>query len=128
MALVGDLRQDEVSAILLTLVVTLLAGQPSLINNALSSVFSCSKTGGSGGGTIRFKEELAHGGNAGLAETAVPWLEPIYKKYDADGLSYADLYTLGGGKLLLNDTSVDQSAAKRVAALLDIHVYKTCVR
>ena len=24
------------------------------------------KTGGSGGGTIRFKEELAHGGNAGL--------------------------------------------------------------
>ena len=25
-----------------------------------------SKTGGSGGGTIRFKEELAHGGNAGL--------------------------------------------------------------
>ena len=23
-----------------------------------------SKTGGSGGGTIRFKEELAHGGNA----------------------------------------------------------------
>ena len=27
-----------------------------------------SKTGGSGGGTIRFKEELAHGGNAGLAK------------------------------------------------------------
>jgi len=33
-----------------------------------------SKTGGSGGGTIRFKEELAHGGNAGLGETAVKWL------------------------------------------------------
>jgi cytochrome c peroxidase len=51
-------------------------------------------TGGSGGGTIRFKEELAHGGNAGLGETAVKWLEPIYEKYD--GLSYADLYTLAG--------------------------------
>jgi cytochrome c peroxidase len=51
-------------------------------------------TGGSGGGTIRFKEELAHGGNAGLGDTAVKWLEPIYAKYD--GLSYADLYTLSG--------------------------------
>jgi len=55
-----------------------------------------SKTGGSGHGTIRFKEELVHGGNAGLGETTVPWMEPIYKKYAADGLSYADLYTLGG--------------------------------
>lgn len=53
-----------------------------------------SKTGGSGGGTIRFKDELAHGGNAGLADTAVTWMEPIHAKYD--GLSYADLYTLGG--------------------------------
>mmetsp|Transcript_22163 Transcript_22163/g.33614 ORF Transcript_22163/g.33614 Transcript_22163/m.33614 type:complete len:347 (+) Transcript_22163:36-1076(+) len=53
-----------------------------------------SKDGGSGGGTIRFKEELAHGGNAGLAKTAVKWLEPIHKKYP--GLSYADLYTLAG--------------------------------
>lgn len=55
-----------------------------------------SKTGGSGEGTIRFKEELAHGGNAGLGDTAVPWLEPLYQKYAKDGLSYADLYTLGG--------------------------------
>jgi len=55
-----------------------------------------SRTGGSGGGTIRFKEELAHGGNAGLAVTAVEWLEPIHKKYADAGLSYADLYTLGG--------------------------------
>ena len=54
------------------------------------------KDGGSGRGTIRFKEELAHGGNAGLGDTAVKWLEPIYAKYD--GLSYADLYTLAGGK------------------------------
>jgi catalase (peroxidase I) len=56
-----------------------------------------SQTGGSGGGTIRFKEELAHGGNAGLGDTAVQWLEPVYKKYADQGLSYADLYTLGGG-------------------------------
>lgn len=55
-----------------------------------------SKTGGSGLGTIRFKEELAHGGNAGLGETAVQWMEPIYAKYKDAGLSYADLYTLGG--------------------------------
>jgi cytochrome c peroxidase len=54
------------------------------------------KTGGSGAGTIRLKEELAHGGNAGLADTAVPWLEPIHAKYEKDGLSYADLYTLAG--------------------------------
>jgi cytochrome c peroxidase len=55
------------------------------------------RTGGSSGGTIRFKEELAHGGNAGLGETAVRWMEPIYQKYKDAGLSYADLYTLGGG-------------------------------
>ena len=55
-----------------------------------------SKTGGSNGGTIRFKDELSHGANAGL-DTAMIWLDPIYKKYNkvAD-LSYADLYTLAG--------------------------------
>lgn len=52
-----------------------------------------SKTGGSGQGTIRFKEELKHGGNAGL-DTAVAWLEPIKKANPS--ISYADLYTLGG--------------------------------
>jgi catalase (peroxidase I) len=57
-----------------------------------------SKTGGTGGGTIRFKEELAHGGNAGLATTAVEWMEPLHKKYADAGLSYADLYALGGGE------------------------------
>jgi catalase (peroxidase I) len=60
-----------------------------------------SKDGGSGPGTIRFKEELAHGGNAGLGETAVQWMEPIHEKYAAAGLSYADLYTLGGGRCLV---------------------------
>jgi len=54
-----------------------------------------SRDGGSGGGTIRFKEELAHGGNAGLGETAVPWMEDVKAKY-GDSLSYADLYTLAG--------------------------------
>ena len=59
-----------------------------------------SKTGGSGGGTIRFKEELAHGGNAGLSDTAVKWLDPIHAKYAESGLSYADLYTLAGGEFI----------------------------
>ena len=59
-----------------------------------------SKTGGSGGGTIRFKEELAHGGNAGLDKTAVVWMEKLKKKY-GDSISYADLYTLGGGEIML---------------------------
>ena len=54
-----------------------------------------SKTGGSQLGTIRFKEEFSHGGNAGLADTAILWMEDIKKKY-GDGLSYADLYTLAG--------------------------------
>lgn len=54
-----------------------------------------SKTGGSGGGTMHFKEELAHGANAGLSKTAATWLEPIKEKYGS-ALSYADLYTLGG--------------------------------
>ena len=58
--------------------------------------------GGSGGGTIRFKEELAHGGNAGLADTAVKWMDPIHAKYADQGLSYADLYTLGGGMYRLS--------------------------
>jgi cytochrome c peroxidase len=52
------------------------------------------KTGGSGQGTIRFQEELAHGGNAGLGDTAVPWLETIHAKHP--NVSYADLYTLAG--------------------------------
>jgi Peroxidase len=58
-----------------------------------------SNSGGSGGGTIRFKEELEHGANAGLAVTAVEWLEPIHKAHP--GISYADLYTLGGGETFI---------------------------
>ena len=69
------------------------------------------KNGGSGGGTIRFKEELAHGGNAGLADTAVSWMDPIYAKYKDQGLSYADLYTLGGGKYCLDPLSCILSLA-----------------
>ena len=70
---------------------------PTLVRLAWHSSGTYSKIardGGSGGGTIRFKEELAHGANAGLAKAEV-WLEPIKKKYGA-GLSYADLYTLAG--------------------------------
>lgn len=50
------------------------------------------KNGGSGGGTIRFDEELAHGANAGLKK-AVGWMEPVAKKHK---ISHADLYTLAG--------------------------------
>lgn len=39
--------------------------------------------GGSSKGTIRFKEELVHGANAGL-DTATMWLEPIYRKVISD--------------------------------------------
>ena len=52
-----------------------------------------SKTGGSQAGTIRFKEELAHGANAGL-DKMVAKLEPIHKSHP--DVSYADLYTLAG--------------------------------
>ena len=52
-----------------------------------------SKTGGSGLGTMRFKEELAHGANAGL-DKAVKKLEPIKAKHP--DVSYADLYALSG--------------------------------
>ena len=52
-----------------------------------------SKTGGSQGGTIRFKEELSHGGNAGL-DKMVAKLEPIKERNSA--ISYADLYTYAG--------------------------------
>ena len=58
-----------------------------------------SQTGGSGGGTIRFKEELAHGGNAGL-ENAVAWLDSVYAKHP--GISYADLYTYAGERSVLS--------------------------
>lgn len=78
---------------------SILAQGPTFVRLAWHSSGTYDKitrTGGSGEGTIRFKEELAHGGNAGLADTAVVWLEPLYKKYKKDGLSYADLYTLSG--------------------------------
>ena len=52
-----------------------------------------SKTGGSLAGTIRFKEELAHGANAGL-DKMVMKLEPIHTSHP--DVSYADLYTLAG--------------------------------
>ncbi|KAJ1621153.1 heme peroxidase [Pavlovales sp. CCMP2436] len=52
-----------------------------------------SRDGGSGPGTIRFKEELAHGANAGLA-AAIGWLEPIKRNHAK--ISYADLFTLAG--------------------------------
>ncbi|KAJ2703351.1 heme peroxidase [Coemansia sp. IMI 203386] len=51
------------------------------------------RTGGSGGATIRFEPEATHGANAGL-EAARERLEPLKKKYPH--ISYGDLYTLAG--------------------------------
>jgi cytochrome c peroxidase len=51
------------------------------------------KTGGSGGATMRFSPEADHGANAGL-NIARDVLEPVKQKYP--GISYADLYTLAG--------------------------------
>ena len=48
--------------------------------------------GGSSKGTIRFKEELAHGANAGL-DTAIMWLEPVYKKVKTATLAFKCLKT-----------------------------------
>ena len=72
------------------------------------------KTGGSGGGTIRFKEELAHGGNAGL-DKAIAKLEPIKKRHP--DVSWADLIAfvgvvaieeMGGPKLKFSYGRVDE--------------------
>ena len=78
----------------------MVAEDPNLIGTFLRLAWHSSgtydtmtKTGGSGGGTIRFKEELAHGGNAGLS-VIVDKLEPLHAKFA--GVSYADIYTLGG--------------------------------
>ena len=49
--------------------------------------------GGSDGGTMRFKPECDHGGNAGLG-IARDLLEPIKAKHP--NVSYADLYILAG--------------------------------
>jgi len=50
-------------------------------------------TGGSSGGTIRFRPESDHGANAGL-KVARDLLEPIKQQHP--GISYGDLYTLAG--------------------------------
>lgn len=63
---------------------------PTLVRLAWHSSGTYSKIlkdGGSSKGTIRFKEELAHGANAGL-DTATMWLEPIYKKVSTDSFGY----------------------------------------
>lgn len=52
-----------------------------------------SKTGGSGGATMRFEPESKHGANAGL-DVARNHLEKIKKEHPWIG--YADLWTLAG--------------------------------
>ena len=51
------------------------------------------KTGGSNGATMRFAPESAHGANAGLS-VARALLEKVKAKHP--GISYADLWSLGG--------------------------------
>ncbi|KAI9591472.1 cytochrome c peroxidase [Syncephalis fuscata] len=50
-------------------------------------------TGGSDGATMRFKSESSHGANAGL-EYARNHIEQVKKRFP--GISYADLWSLGG--------------------------------
>lgn len=78
------------------------------------------KTGGSGGGTIRFKEELAHGGNAGL-DKAVKKLEPIKKRHPdvswADLIAYVGVVAIeemGGPKLKFSYGRVDEMDPSKV--------------
>jgi cytochrome c peroxidase len=47
----------------------------------------------SGGGTIRLREELAHGANKGLG-AAQAWLAPVRARHP--GVSHGDLFTLAG--------------------------------
>ena len=77
-------------------------------------------TGGNGGGTIRFKEELAHGGNAGL-DKAVKRLEPLKKKHPE--ISWADLIafvgvvaieTMGGPQINFSYGRVDEMDPAKV--------------
>jgi len=53
-----------------------------------------SKTNGSNGGTIRHKDELGHGANAGLTKL-VSMLDVIYSKHKSK-ISFADLIVLAG--------------------------------
>jgi len=69
---------------------------PTLVRLAWHSSGTYDKmtqTGGSSGGTIRFKEELAHGGNAGLDKMVLA-LEPIKERNPK--ISYADMYAYAG--------------------------------
>ena len=56
---------------------------PTLVRLAWHSSGTYSKIardGGSGGGTIRFKEELAHGGNAGLDKMVAKLEQALFQK------------------------------------------------
>jgi cytochrome c peroxidase len=69
---------------------------PTFVRLAWHSAGTFSKhdgSGGSTGGTIRFKPEIDHGGNAGLYK-AVNALEKVKKNHPE--ITYADLYILAG--------------------------------
>lgn len=77
-----------------------------------------SKTGGSGGATMRFEPEISWGANAGL-KLAQDLLEPIKKKFPQ--VSYADLWIyagcvaieeMGGEKVPFTPGRVDKKSGK----------------
>jgi hypothetical protein len=96
----GDLDYQAVSTDIESLIRADPNRGPTLVRLAWHSSATYDEltmTGGSDGATIRFPEELRRTANAGLGRI-VDLLELVHTKYADAGLSYADLYTLAGGK------------------------------
>lgn len=79
------------------------------------------KTGGSNGATMRFAPECSWGANAGL-KSARDFLEPIKRKHN---ISYADLWTLSGGKNGINIV-IPEIALTLVYPATLIHLNSRC--
>jgi hypothetical protein len=96
----GDLDYQAVSSDIESLILADPNRGPTLVRLAWHSSGTYDEftmTGGSDGATIRFPEELRRTANAGLGRI-IDLLESVHEKYAGVGLSYADLYTLAGGK------------------------------
>jgi hypothetical protein len=96
----GDLDYQAVSSDIESLILADPNRGPTLVRLAWHSSGTYDEltmTGGSDGATIRFPEELRRRANAGLGRI-INLLESVHEKYAGVGLSYADLYTLAGGK------------------------------
>jgi hypothetical protein len=96
----GELDYQAISAEIESLIQQNPNRGPTLVRLAWHSSGTydeLTKTGGSDGATIRFPEELFRTENTGLNQIII-LLRPVYTKYADAGLSYADLFTLAGGK------------------------------